>query len=241
MITKRTPEEIQAVEEAKRMDQLKFEFANAWSALVPAKYQDVNPWKIQPSTKSRLPLEEQAKLYKDIQDHPLEGWAFFSPAGYSKTTCSWALFRYALQVNLKRAIWTGKSEYIRRGWGEGSVVHYWNPCYLYHEAVPEWIAKIQASWDENSKVAPPALSFDKMEKARRDGFTPRVFLEEIDKIKEGSEWNTNQLFMLLNAVDKHKGQLVLDTNLSRRQFLDRFGEPIYRRVKENCNMREYGF
>jgi hypothetical protein len=241
MITKRTPKEIAAAEEANRMEALKAQFRAAWSALVPAKYQDVNPFRIQPSTKSRLPLEDQAKLYQDIQTHALEGWAFFAPAGYSKTTCSWALFYHALQVNLKRAIWTDQSEHIRLGWGESRVVRYWRPCYLYHEAVPEWIAKIQASWGENSKQAPPALSFDKMEKARRVGFTPRVFLEEIDKIKEGSEWNTNQLFMLLNAVDKHKGQLVIDTNLSRRQFLDRFGEPIYRRIKENCNMREYGF
>jgi hypothetical protein len=102
------------------------------------------------------------------------------------------------------------------------------------------LAKIQASWGDDA-APKPRLSFDKIDKARRDGFVPRVFLEEIDKIKEGSEWNTNMIFTLVNAVDKHKGQLVIDTNLSKRQFMDRFGEAIYRRVKENCNMKEYGF
>jgi hypothetical protein len=102
------------------------------------------------------------------------------------------------------------------------------------------LEKIQASWGDD-RACPPRLNFEQIAKAERDGFRPRVFLEEIDKIKEGSEWNTNKIFTLLNAVDKHKGQLVLDTNLSRQQFLDRFGEPIYRRVKENCNMWEYGF
>jgi hypothetical protein len=241
MITKRTPEEIREAEEKRMRAQLIAEFRAAWLATVPTKYQDVNPWHIQPSTKSRLPLEDQAKLYKDIQDHPLEGWAFFAPAGYSKTTCSWALYRYALGMNLKRAIYTGKEEWIRVAHMESRPVRYWTPCYIWQTAVPEWLERIQASWDEDSKVTPPALSFDKIEKARRDGFTPRVFLEEIDKIKEGSEWNTNKLFTLINAIDKHKGQLVLDTNLSRRQFMNRFGEAIYRRVKENCNMREFGF
>lgn len=111
-------------------------------------------------------------------------------------------------------------------------------CYVYQVSVPEWIARIQASWDGGPK---PRLSFDKIKKARQDGFTPRVFLSEIDKIKQASEWNLNQIFMIFDAIDVHRGQLVFDTNLSKRQFVDRFGDAIARRVKENCNIREYGF
>ena len=46
---------------------------------------------------------------------------------------------------------------------------------------------------------------------------------------------------LLRPIDGVKGQLVMDTNLTRQQFMNRFGETAYRRVKQLCNMREYGF
>jgi hypothetical protein len=215
------------------------EMKAACEEIIPLKFRDVRSSELKPSPKSRLPLEAQAKLYADINAKPLEGWAFFAPAGYSKTTCSWALYKHALWKNLKWAIQSGQQEWVRHD--DSRHVQYWTPCYCWHVIVPEWLAQIQASWDEESRVLPPALSFDKFPKAEKQGFRPRVFLEEIDKCKEGSEWATNQFFMLINAVDKHKGQLVLDTNLSKRQFLDRFGEPIYRRVKENCNVREFGF
>src|ERR1700693_441103 len=99
---------------------------------------------------------------------------FLRTAGYSKTTVSWGLYKYALFDNLQHALNTGKSEWLRVGRFESHGVRYWTPCYVYHEAVPEWIEKIQASWDEESRTAPPALSFDKLERARREGFTPRV-------------------------------------------------------------------
>jgi hypothetical protein len=238
--TKRTPEEIQEAAIQKYRKDVKFQFEAGCAEIIPAKYRDVRLSQLQPSKLSRLPFEDQVKLYKDVNEKKLEGWAFFAPAGYSKTTVSWGLFKYALLENLQIALWTGKSEYVRRGCMEGPRLQNYNPCYVYQESVPEWLEKIQASWGEE-RVAPPRLNFEQIARAERDGFRPRVFLEEIDKIKEGSEWNTNKIFTLLNAVDKHKGQLVLDTNLSRRQFMDRFGEAIYRRVKENCNMREFGF
>jgi hypothetical protein len=61
-----------------------------------------------------------------------------------------------------------------------------------------------------------------------------------DKIKP-SEFSINQIFRLFDALDRHQCQLVLDTNLSTAQFTDMFGEPIARRVKENCHVKEYGF
>ena len=70
--------------------------------------------------------------------------------------------------------------------------------------------------------------------------TPRVFLEEIDKVKP-SEFSINQIFRLFDVIDRNECQLVIDTNLSRQQFMDVFGEPIARRVKENCRIKECGF
>lgn len=216
---------------------LDFQYRNA-VAEIPEKFRSVSE-KIQPSTKSRLPLEEQAKLYKEItQDKKWnEGWAFFAPAGYGKTTASWLLYKYALRENLARAIWTGQFEFVVNETRRALPFY---PCYCWHIVLPEYLAQIQASWNDES-VERPKLIFDKFAKAKEQGFRPRLFLEEIDKVKEGSEWANNILFTLFNAVDKHKAQLVFDTNLSKQQFINRFGEPITRRVKENCNVREWGF
>jgi hypothetical protein len=220
------------------IEQVKVEFDRACQE-IPEKYRDIVPSKLQASKLSRLPAEEQTKLYAEINSKPLEGWAFFAPAGYSKSTCSWALYKYALRENLVRASLTGNEEHIYREPGVRQI-RYYTPCYVWHISVPEWLEQIQRTYSD-PKAQLPRLDSSKIAKARRDGFTPRVFLEEIDKVKEGSEWVTNKLFNLINEIDAHKGQLVIDSNLSRQQFMLKFGEPFYRRIKENCNMREFGF
>jgi hypothetical protein len=232
---KPTPEQQAECAKEQFRQTLEFQYKNA-VAEIPEKFRDVNT-NIRPSTKSRLPLEEQAKLYKEIiQDRKFnEGWAFFAPAGYGKTTVSWLLYKYAIRQNLARALWTGKDEFVLRDKNPG-----YRPCYCWHIVLPEYLQQIQASWNDDT-IERPKMIFDQFPKATRDGFTPRLFVEEIDKVKEGSEWANNIIFTLFNAVDKHKAQLVFDTNLSKQQFMNRFGEPIARRVKENCNIRQWGF
>ncbi|HEV2399384.1 MAG TPA: hypothetical protein VGS27_20725 [Candidatus Sulfotelmatobacter sp.] len=234
---KLSPEEQAERDKEKFLLDFNSQYRNA-VAEIPEKFRWVDQ-KIQPNSQSRLPLEEQAKLYKEItsKEKRLEGWAFFAPAGYGKTTASWLLYKYAIRENIAHALWNGKMEFT--GGDSRTVLPYW-PCYCWHIVLPEYLQQIQASWNDESVVR-PKLIFDKFEKAKQDGFRPRLFLEEIDKIKEGSEWANNTLFTLFNAVDKHKAQLVFDTNLSKQQFMNRFGEPIARRVKENCNVREWGF
>jgi hypothetical protein len=116
---KLTPEELQAKHEREFMEKLKGELTYAFRE-IPAKYRDVRLSKLEPSTKSRLPLEDQRKLYEDVNAHRLEGWAFFAPAGYSKTPVSWGLYKYALFDNLLRAVNTGKQEFVGRGHMEPS-------------------------------------------------------------------------------------------------------------------------
>jgi len=236
--TKPTPEELAKRQEEKNLSDFKSQFRNAILG-IPEKFRWVDQH-IQPNPKSRLSLDEQAKLYAEINDRTkrLEGWAFFSPAGFGKTTASWLLYKWAIRQNLYHAIWTGQQEWVVRD--APRTTPYFYDCYCWHIVLPEYLAQIQASWTDDS-VARPKMIFDKFEKAKTQGFTPRLFIEELDKVKEGSEWANNILFTLFNAVDKHKAQLVFDTNLSRQQFMNRFGEPIYRRAKENCNMREWGF
>lgn len=224
-------------------------FVKEWYAqTIPAKYQDFRLSTLQPSDKSRLPLEEQQKLYDEMREHPLDGYAFFAPAGFSKTVSSTVLYRKAILENMVQ--WWNKM-YLQRDYQswenrKNRDIHVPEYCppriYVWRKSMPDLL---QQHFDlfnaENrSEVAKPDITAEKIEQGLKKGLTPRVFIEEIDKVKP-SEFSINQIFRLFDVIDRNLCQLVLDTNLSRQQFLDMFGEPIYRRVKENCRMKEYGF
>lgn len=219
---------------------------------IPVKYQDFRLETLQPSERSRLPLDEQAALYAEMREHPLEGWAFFAPAGFSKTVSSTVLYRRAVVENMVR--WWNtiyiKNDYQAFEWrcAEPGSREWYNPppdiprIFVWRKSMPDLL---QQHFDlfnaENrSEVAKPDITAEKIEQGLKKGLTPRVFIEEIDKVKP-SEFSIHQIFRLFDVIDRNLCQLVLDTNLSRQQFLDMFGEPIYRRIKENCRMKEYGF
>jgi hypothetical protein len=196
---------------------------------IPEKYAWVRLAQLKASEMSRLPILQQTALYDELRAKPTSGWAFFSPAGYSKTTCSIALYRRAIVENLHRS-W---ELYSDRSWLAAQKLHVWR------KSVPDLFAQIFARYDD--KTAPqPDITVEKIQAAKNEGFTPRVFLEEIDKQKI-TEHTAHQMFRLVDALDRHVCQIVLDSNLSTQQFLDMYGEPIARRIKENCIIKEYGF
>jgi hypothetical protein len=229
------------------------ELQECWRRGLPEKYRFVlRP--LQTSDKSRLSLEEQASLYDEIhlfreedstfeaQDrahNSLDGWAFFTPAGYGKTTISYRLYAIALLWNIQK--WSS-SHYQAYDWKENSAK--WGDVtstprlYVWRKSVPDLLQQHFAKF--NGEDVKPDITVEKIEEAVKRGFKPRVFLEEIDKIRP-SEFVIDQLFRLFDALDRHQGQIVLDTNLSKQQFVDTFGEPIARRVRENCHVKEYGF
>jgi hypothetical protein len=216
---------------------------------IPPKYRDFRLDTVQPSDKSRLPLDEQQRLYDEMREFPLDGYAFFAPAGYSKTVSSTVLYRRAVVENLVK-------------WWNAMYVpsHYqmyeWKPTHVYglppQPSVPRafvWRKSVpdllQQHFDvfnrkDGEDAVKPDITAEKIQEGLDKGFKPRVFLEEIDKVKP-SEFSINQIFRLFDVIDRNQCQLVIDTNLSRQQFVDMFGEPVARRVKENCRVKEWGF
>jgi hypothetical protein len=205
--------------------------------LVPEKYRDAR-LPLTPSHLSQLPMLEQEKLYAEIQANSDKGWAFFAPAGYSKTTCSYALYKAAIAQNLAQS-W--------RLFPRGSVEAYDSMksvglvprLYVWRKSVPDLLQE-HFSRMNNPEAPLPTITVEKIEKAVHQGMRPRVFFEEIDKIKP-SDYAINQLFRVFDALDRHKGQIVIDCNLSKDQFREIFGDPIARRIKENCILKEFGF
>jgi hypothetical protein len=232
------------------------ELYTIYSHVLPAKYRAIGLKGLQASEKSYLRMDLQARLYDELRANPDTGWAFFAPAGYSKTTCSYALYRRAIEVNLQAA-------WVRRPGGFGidrPFLHNWGNSLsgpspfgkvkppelpytaVWRKSVPDLL---QQHFDffnrgENKDLPKPEITVEKIEKAVSLGLKPRVFLEEIDKIKP-SEFAVNQLYRIFDAIDRHNGQIVIDSNLSKQQFGNVFGDPIVRRVKENCIVKEFGF
>src|ERR1700740_1506923 len=99
---KLTPEEQAELAQKQFLRELNFQYKNA-VAHIPEKFRWVDQ-DIKPDSRSRLSLDQQANLYQEItsKEHRLEGWAFFSPAGFGKTTVSWLLYKYAIRENLAR-------------------------------------------------------------------------------------------------------------------------------------------
>jgi len=219
------------------------ELLACWRRDIPRKYQFVLNG-LKPDPISQLPMAEQEKLYREVQEeHIFDGWAFFAPAGYSKTTCSYRLYAQAIIESLwhwdafhyQAHNWPGQPGYN----GKDTTPR----IYVWRKSVPDLL---QQHYDKISgKDVEPDITVEKIEDAIKSEkhagkFIPKVFLEEIDKIKP-SEFATNQLFRIIDALDRHKGQLVLDTNMTGEQFENTFGSPIARRVKEMCHVKEYGF
>jgi len=247
-------ESVELDDKQKQAERVWIQFANILNPYldrtIPPKYRGFNLRYLQPSDKSRLSLEEQAALYEELGAHPLDGWAFFAPAGYSKTVCSTVLYREAVFANLMEW-WTkmyAKDDYQSFEWPKNAGFYTGKPepevprIYVWRKSVPDLLQQHfdMFNAEDRENAVKPDITAEKIQQGIDKGLTPRVFLEEIDKVKP-SEFSINQIFRLFDVIDRNECQLVIDTNLSRQQFTDVFGEPIARRVKENCHIKEYGF
>jgi len=69
--------------------------------LIPAKYRFATMKDLKVDTKlSRLPAGIQEQVLAKMRANQLNGYAFFAPAGFSKTTFSYALYERAIAANL---------------------------------------------------------------------------------------------------------------------------------------------
>ena len=75
----------------------------------------------------------------------------------------------------------------------------------------------------------------KIMRCKDNGSTYRLFLEEIDKIKE-TEVRRATLFEILNVLHGCEGQLVITSNLTPEQFKERMGDDFNHRVGTLCRV-----
>ena len=178
---------------------------------------------LEPSDKSRLKIDRQQEVIEYLQANPSQSYAFFGPAGTSKTTFGVALY--------ENAVWES--------------VYRYDPCpvpifrmsakYLLDEYVVREMDRQNAPDPTVSR--PLILRITKrMNGLVPDDQTPRLFMEEIDKVKY-SEFKTSSLFEVIDALYEANGQFVCNSNLTPEEFARQFYRPsdaeaLVRRIGE---------
>src|ERR1019366_6133263 len=157
--------------------------------------------KVNTSGITRMPGAIQEALYATMRAKPLASYAFFAPAGFSKTTCSWALYREALAANMEQRFKTGQAE-INIGDQTGYSPTYDPACFVWHKSTPDLLQELFTRM-ENDNAPLATISTEKIEKAVKKNFVPRVFLEEIDKIKV-TDYSTNVLYRIIDALYRNQ-------------------------------------
>jgi hypothetical protein len=202
-------------------------FALIYFQSVPPRYQGYFLRTLQPTDKVPLSVGRQEEILTMLRAEPEESYAFFGPAGTSKTTYLTALWA--------ENMWRWIQADIKTKWFPVRMV---NAKKLLDEFTDWAMHRFDAIGPESdvSPVAPPAITREKVESWTKQGIKARLFLEEIDKIGRDTEARKANLFDVVDAVYGHEGQLVLCSNLTPVQFEEQFGSVFARRIGEMCKV-----
>lgn len=200
---------------------------------------------IQSCDKSQLASKRQDAVLGELRANPDASYAFFGPAGTSKTTLCIALYRRRL-VN-----WASNRSVPRFEAHSRVGVH--DTLTVARVACPIWRVSAKALLEDFVKESMhethdgtatggrihPVVNREKIARYGKEG---ALFIEEIDKVKY-TEFKVNALFELVDACYENGTQLVFNTNLTPEKFAALFGPEvgpaIARRVVEHC--RVYNF
>jgi hypothetical protein len=208
-------------------------FIEDWSKRVPVKYRSVSLTSLKSSGQSTLSPGLQTEMIAELRTKPDASYAFFGPAGTSKTTYSIALFRDALFED-------SRQHFSKGNWG-----HY-PSCWRItaKQLLDEFhaLSTHQDRYDDEGNfiagAKEPTVTRRRIDQAVQRGYRPRLFLEEIDKIK-GTEFRLNTLFEVIDGLYEQKGQLVVNTNMTTEEFSSAFGAALERRIVEMCVVKDF--
>jgi hypothetical protein len=211
-----------------------------WSgpnAMVPRAYRRFRLDGLIPSEKSILTLDDQADIIAEIQSYPAKNYLFIGPAKTGKTVFTTALFGWALM------------DWAKKTWNKPDAVDaVWRIVtadYLQqeHDYIRERERKVVEpdGTESYAKAKEPVVTRQKVKDAANAGLTPRLFLEEIDKIPDLTAFRSSNLFGLINEVYEQGGQLVVNSNKNvealKKLFGPDNGEALLRRFTNDDDSR----
>lgn len=182
--------------------------------------------KLQPSKVSLLPLGRQAEIIDKLRKEPDKGYAFFGPARTGKTTFAVALFAENMWRELNNVGLSNSVFPVRRTSTKKMLDQHTD--YAMHKNDPDWS-------DLDRRLNAPDVSAEKIIEASKAGRKYRLFLEEIDKVKETESRRAN-LFELLDTLYGCEGQLVINSNLKPAEFAAQFGADFMHRIGMMCEV-----
>jgi hypothetical protein len=206
------------------------------SKALPAHERQVRLRELRVSEKSQLPFHVQEKVIATLQASPDASYAFFGPAGTSKTTYTAALFREALWQQIKARWYQHQDRSSACNWERHPVDGIWRVSAK--TLMDEFVAEATSKDALDGKPISPVVNRAKIVSATGSGYRPRLFLEEVDKVKY-TEFKANALFEIIDAIYENEGQLVVNSNLPLARFAGLFdeemGPAIIRRIGELCH------
>ena len=168
----------------------------------------------------RTSTASQARVISALRSHPDRSFALFGPSGVGKTTYVSALYRKAAETGEDlEAIWFHGFADLARHFRDVECGRY----------------------DLNDETS--YFDRDKAEQAIEKGMKVRLFLDELDKTA-ATEFARNALHEITDVFYASSGadvepQLVVTSNLSRKEFIARWGAAIYRRLESTCTILDY--
>ena len=191
---------------------------------------------LKPSDLCKLDPEKQAKVIAKVQAAPDEGWAFFGPPGTGKSTLSAAIYKnvagrewykhsFGSSYEINQHIWRITARQLcdeAQDYATGK----------YEEGVMKFLSGGQAT-----TVYSPTVTRAKILRAKQKNLVPHLFLEEMDKVNL-TEFRRAAIFDVYSAVHECEGQIVLNSNLSWDEFVQTFGETVWR-IDEACNKVDF--
>jgi len=207
-------------------------FVRLWVKTVPPAYRKFTLRTLSPKEGLSVSVERQKQVFDVLRANPDQGYAFFGKPRTGKTVMTTALYTEALWNETVRA-----------------------PQYDYkaQKFFPLWRISTKKLLDEHTDwamhrndkepesgpivlgVPTPTVTVEKIAYVRQHGRTPRLFLEELDKVKE-TEARRYNLFEILNAIHDYQGVLVVNSNYTMEEFAGQFGEDFAWRIKESCKV-----
>lgn len=172
-----------------------------------------------PTDKLELPADAQERVIDEMRSHPQASRIFLGPPRTGKTTFSTALYRGALEDDAQRARESAHLDSFDR-----RVECVWRVQAF--DLLNQHLDRIR--YDDKPE---PVVTAAKVKRALRAGLTPRLFIEEFDKVKK-SEYKDNVIFELIDSVYTAEGQVVITTNANVAEFKRLVGHAVLRRLQD---------
>jgi len=174
-------------------------------AEIPPHFQFVRWNTVGPSTKSRMPMPLQEKLWADVKASPESGHALFGPSAWGKTVIEIALYRYILNkhkdlisISQLNPNAVGKAAYI-----SGTAIV---------RTTAKRLMEAYRAWEMGDEGA-PLITPASIKAFHAVGIRSYLFLGEFEKMRS-SEFKREIIFDVLDALRDYDGYLVVTGNLS---------------------------